>query len=92
MLSMENIEETKNKKFCKKKNCLNGTITLQEVFEARSDFWELNREEQGQWLLHFFSFGQKVKNGKNQLQYIVNKNKEVCQKAWIFTHGLSYGR
>lgn len=91
MLSMENIEETKNKKCCKK-NCLKDTITLQDVFEARSEFWELNREEQGQWLLHFFTFGQKVKNGKSQLQYIVSKSKEVCQKAWIFIHGLSYGR
>ena len=42
MLSMENIEETKNKKCCKK-NCLKDTITLQDVFEARSEFWELNR-------------------------------------------------
>ena len=90
MLSVENIEEIKNQKCCKK-NCLRDSITLQDVFEARSEFWELNREEQGQWLLHFFTFGQKVKNGKSQLQYIV-KNKEVCQKAWIFTHGLSYGR
>jgi len=73
------------------KNYLKDSITLQDVFEARSEFWELNGEKQGQWLLHFFTFGQKVKNGKSQLYYIV-KNKEVCQKAWIFTHGLSYGR
>ena len=91
MLSLANIEETRKKKCCKK-NCMEEILTMEDVMEARSLFWEKDREEQGQWLLHFFSFAQKMKNGKQQLEYIVNKEKEVCQKAWIFSHGLSYGR
>ena len=91
MLSLANLEETR-KKYCCKKNCMQDILTLEDVMEARSLFWEKDREEQGQWLLHFFSFAQKITNGKSQLEYIVNKKKEVCQKAWIFSHGLSCGR
>ena len=29
---------------------------------------------------------------EKQFEYTVNKEKEVCQKAWIFSRGLSYGR
>ena len=91
MLSLENIHETKRKKCCKK-NCLRDILSAQDLVEARTEYWERDREEQGQWLLHFFSFGQRVKNGKKGLQYMVNHCKEVCQKAWIYSHGLSYGR
>ena len=91
MMSMENIEQTRKKKCCKN-NCLKDILTLEDVAEARAEYWELDREQQGQWLLHFFTFGQNIKNGKRQLDYIVNKREEVCQKAWIFSHGLSYRR
>lgn len=47
MMSMENIVDTKRKKCCRK-NCLNDILTLQDLVVARSEFWERDREEQGQ--------------------------------------------
>ena len=88
---MQNIQETKRKKCCKR-NCLQKILSLDDLIDAREEFWERDCEEQSQFLLHFFSFGQKIINGKQCLQYNVNGKKEVCQKAWIFSHGLSYGR
>ena len=90
MLSIESVQETRLQRCCKRK-CLKSTLTLQDLLEARKEYWGLDREDQGQWLLHFFSFAQKVQNGKRTLVYLVNK-KEVCQKAWMSSHGLSYGR
>ena len=74
------------------KQLFENVLMIHDVMEARTEFWEMYREEQGQWLLNFFFFSRKIKNGRSHLQYIVNKYKEVCQKAWIFGHGLSYGR
>ena len=91
MLSMENIHKTKNTKCCKD-NCLKNMLTLKDIAEARAGFWEKDREEQGQWLIHFFSFARKITNGRSRLSYIINEQREVCQKAWILCHGLSYGR
>ena len=84
------ISRKQNRKNAVKRNCLRGILCAQDLVKARTDYWKWDREEQGQWLLHFFSFGQRVKNGKKGLQYI--HCKEVCQKAWIYSHGLSYGR
>jgi len=78
MLSVENIKKPKRKPCCKN-NCLKNILTIHDVMEARSEFWEKNREEQGQWLLNFFSFGRKIKNGRSCLQYIINKDVGRCQ-------------
>lgn len=67
-------------------------LTLEDVMEDRSLFWKKDREEQRQWLLHFFFLRPEDKKMEKQLGYTVNKEKEVCQKAWNFSHGLSYGR
>lgn len=79
---MENIQETKQKK-CYKRNCLQKILSLGDFIDTRKEFWERDRKEQGQFLLHFFSFAQKIVNGKQCLQYNANGKKEVCQKAWI---------
>ena len=77
MLSIESVQETKLQRCCKSK-CLKSTLTLHDLMEARKEYWVLDQEERGQWQLHFFSFAQKVQNGKRTLVYLVNEKR--CAK------------
>ena len=90
-VSLSHIQQELKTVRCCKVNCVSTVLKLPEILYARRDFQDMNREEQVQWLLNFFQLGQRVRNGRKTYEHSL-QGKVICQKAWIFCHGMSYGR
>lgn len=90
-VSYENIEQELKAGRCCSKRCIQSILTVPEIYRTRNWFLEKTREAQGQFLLNFFQVARRAKGQKTIYEYNVEK-KYVCQKAWIFSHGIAYGR
>lgn len=89
--SLINIQKELKTARCCKIDCLNKKLKVSEISQARQDFQEMNREDQVQWLLNFFQINQRKRNGRKIFEHSL-QGKLICQKAWVFCQGMSYGR
>ena len=89
--SAENIDRQIISSKCCKANCLTKVLEKCEILETRMEFQEKSRDEQAQWLLNFFEISKRIWKGRIKYDYYV-KGKRICQKAWIFSYGIAYGR
>lgn len=76
---------------CCHKKCIRRKLSISDVYETRQMFFDKSQEQQRAYLINFFQISQRSKNGRTVYAHYVN-GKEVCQKAWIFSHGMAYGR
>ena len=86
-----NIEREVKTASCCSKKCINSVLTVSHIYKTREYFLKKSREEQGHFLLDFFQLNRRRKGQRTVYAYFVGEI-EVCQKAWIFSHGMSYGR
>ena len=66
-------------------------LTVSDIYKTREWFLKKSREVQGHFLLNFFQVCHRSKGQRTVYDHNVEK-KTVCQKAWIFSHGMAYGR
>lgn len=91
MIDPKYVDQTiKNHQNCCGRHCI-SSLERCSVYEARKVFHELCQEEQRKWMVNFFQTAQRYKNGRKVYAYFV-RGKEVCQRAWLFAHGISNGR
>ena len=90
-VSYENIEKEVKAGRCCSKRCIQLILTVPDIHRTRTWFLGKSREAQGQFLLNFFQVARRAKGQKTIYEHTVEK-KHVCQKAWIFSHGIAYGR
>lgn len=82
------VEETVN---CCSKRCIGAILTVADIHKARKYFLNKSREAQGVFLLDFFHTGRRIRGQATVYEHFIG-DKKVCQKAWIFSYGMSYGR
>jgi len=71
--------------------CSNN-LTVSDIYKMREWFLKKSREVQGQFLLNFFQVSHSRSKGQRTVYDHNVEKKTVCQKAWIFSHGMAYGR
>ena len=90
-VNYDNIARQVRTASCCSKQCIQCILTISDIFRTREWFLKKSREAQGQFLLNFFQVSRRSKGQKTVYVHTVEK-KYVCQKAWIFSHGIAYGR
>lgn len=90
-VNYENIEREIKAGSCCYKNCITLILTKSGIYKTREWFFKKSREAQGQFLLNFFQVARRSKGQRTVYAHSVEE-KDVCQKAWIFSHGIAYGR
>ena len=89
-VNYDNIAEVKTRRCCSGR-CIQLILTVSDIYKTRECLFEKSRESQGQLLLNFFQVARRSK-GQNTVYVHTIEKKYVCQKAWIFSHGIAYGR
>ena len=90
-VNYDNIAKEVKTASCCSKKCIQSILTISDIFKTREWLLKKSREVQGQFLLNFFQVARRSKGQKTVYVHTVEK-KYVCQKAWIFSHGIAYGR
>ena len=90
-VNYDNIAREVRTASCCSKKCIQSILTISDIFKTREKLLKKPREVQGQFLLNFFQVARRSKGQKTVYVHTVEK-KYVCQKAWIFSHGIAYGR
>ena len=90
-VNYENIEKEVMAGSCCSRRCIQSILTVPDIYKTREWFFKKSRESQGQFLLNFFQIARRLKGQKTVYIHTV-ENKDVCQKAWIFSYGIAYGR
>ena len=58
---------------------------------CREAFWTMNENKQRAYVLNFFFMNGLKSSGHQMFMYLV-AGKEVCNSAWIESHGMSRSR
>ena len=87
-ISFDNIAEEVRTGRCCSVRCIQLILTVSDIYKTRECFFEKSREAQGQFLLNFFQVARRSKGQKTVYVHTIEK-KYVCQKAWIFSHGMA---
>ena len=90
-VNYDNIARQVRTASCCSKQCIQCILKISDIFRTREWFLKKSKEAQGQFLLNFFQVSRRSK-GQNTVYVHTLERKYVCQKAWIFSHGIAYGR
>lgn len=91
-MTLSNIENALKDFKCCSRNCIHLILTKADILKSRVEFLEMDSDSQTQWLLNFFQLCLKKRGEARDVYHYRIEGKEICQKAWIFSYGMSYGR
>ena len=67
------------------------SLTKNDVTACRTKFWKLDESAQRGYILSFFTTNAIKENGRKAFMYLV-EGKQVCNTAWLQSHGISRWR